>query len=172
MEILGGSMLCIVDLDGTICSIMVRLKEAGPEPARTDKKALVEWLDLLQNEDSLAADPPISAVVATVFALKQMGGHNIVFLTGRSDNYKAVTQRWLNRYRLTNIPLYMRQPNDWRPADQYKKEQILKILGIYKPEVVLAIDDDPEGKTEKVYNDLGITFLKAFESTNKLTKNY
>jgi hypothetical protein len=165
-------MLCIVDLDGTICSIQDRLKIAGPEPDRTDKAKLQKWLDLLQDEDALAQDRPISGILATVFALKQMGGHNLVFLTGRSDNYKAVTQRWLNRYRLTNIPLYMRQPNDWRPADQYKKEQILKIMGIYKPEVVLAIDDDPEGKTEKVYNDLGITFLKAFESTNKLTKEY
>lgn len=164
-------MLYIVDLDGTICSILERLKEAGPEPFKGDKEAKQAWVDRMQNQESLAKDEPISPVCAIVRNLKS-ASHQIVFLTGRSEDWKSVTQTWLNRFNLRNIPLYMRESRDWRPAGEYKREQILKILKIYQPDVACALDDDPSDNTRQVYEELGITFMKVFESTKKLTKKY
>jgi hypothetical protein len=160
-------MLAIVDLDGTICSIQNRLKYAGPEPDRKDKAKLQQWLNTLQNEKMLAEDPPISQVCVIARMLHQ-SGHKVVFLTGRSDKWKSVTQAWLNRYAFRTIPLYMRAENDWRSPGEFKKEQIIKILNLLKPELVVAIDDDSGGCTEKVYEELGICFLKVHESTNQL----
>ncbi len=153
-------LLVIVDVDGTIADLGPRLKAAGMEPDRTDKKVFQEWLDKVQNYDTLAEDRPIKGMRRIAIALDD---HAVmIYLTGRSEKFRAVTEAWLDKHSFPAGELIMRKNNDWRSAARYKRQAIQSILKGY-PEIteVVAIDDDGAGDCEDVYNDLGITHLKV-----------
>lgn len=88
--------------------------------------------------------------------------YDIVFLTGRSEKYRDVTERWLSDKCHINAPhLIMRDNEDWRSAAEYKDSQIKKLLKLYTPQYVLAVDDDYDGDTAAVYKSYGIVHLKV-----------
>lgn len=157
-------MFVIVDIDGTLADIKKRTEIAGDCPDRKDRQAFQKWLDTLQDEKLLIKDAPIDEVIKTVLALKIMK-HRMVFLTGRSEKYRNVTQTWLNKY-APDAPLYMRDNNDWRKAAEYKEATIKKLLDHYQVipgvEKVLAIDDDYDGDCNAMYLRLGIVHLKVY----------
>ena len=72
-------MVC--DIDGTLADGLRRFKEAGPEPDRHDKKAYLKWLDAVQNEFTLLADPPIYPILNLLKTLE--GNADICYLTSR-----------------------------------------------------------------------------------------
>lgn len=153
-------MLVLVDLDGTICDWAKRAKKAGVQPDRDNKEAFQEWLDRVQNEKSLAKDEPILEVVKAVNAL-YTDGYRIVFLTGRSENYRRVTTNWLLRHLSIASPvLYMRGDSDGRSPAKYKESVIKTLLKEHRGHV-LAIDDDFDSDTNAVYKKLGIVHLKV-----------
>jgi FMN phosphatase YigB (HAD superfamily) len=155
-------MLVIFDIDGTLACIKKRLELAGDAPDRNDRKAFQAWLDRLQDPEILKQDKKIEHVCAIAWALTQ-SGHSLVYLTGRSRQYREVTRDWLNTH-CPIAPLFMRPENDRRPAALYKEEQIKKILADYgvEPGKVLTIDDDYDGDCSAMYLRLGIVHLKVY----------
>lgn len=150
--------LLIVDIDGTIADIGPRLREAGIEPDRSDKVVFQAWLDRVQNDKTLAQDLP---VVGMNYLLKCLEGLMIiVYLTGRSEKYRATTEAWLDERDFVPGALIMRGNDDWRPAAAYKKQHIEDLLTKHHPYATIAIDDDGAGDCAQVYQDLGITHLK------------
>lgn len=152
-------ILAVIDIDGTIADIGPRLKAAGQEPARGDKKEFQAWLDRLQNNESIAADKPIKGMLQLLHAIE--GSMQLVYLTGRSDQYRAVTESWLDRHGFPAGPLLMRKGNDWRNASLYKEEMLKKLLKEHSPYTMLTIDDDGSGDCAEMYQRLGCTHLKV-----------
>lgn len=91
----------IVDLDGTIALLNGR----DPYDARTCK------------------DDPLNEPVAHIVK-KYIEDTNIkvIFMSGRSDDFREQTQRWLNKNGFGDKPLYMRKAGDYRKDTVIKKE--------------------------------------------------
>ena len=67
--------------------------------------------------------------------------HDVVYLTGRPERNRGLTQRWLAGHDLPTGPLYMRSDDDLRPA-RYVKREVLRRLARTR-EVASVLDDDP-----------------------------
>ena len=67
--------------------------------------------------------------------------HDIVWLTGRPEWLRAVTEQWMGRNGLPCDELHMRPHHDYRPAPRYKLSVLLELA----PRGIAAvIDDDDE----------------------------
>lgn len=67
--------------------------------------------------------------------------HDVVYLTGRPERNRRLTQAWLARHGLPTGPLYMRPDGDRRPARIVKRE-VLRELARTRT-VASVLDDDP-----------------------------
>lgn len=121
----------ICDLDGTLCQIDHRLHfVVHPEPRK--KK---DWKSFSEN---LIYDK-VNEWCADILELFDCSSH-IVLCSGRADNYKDLTEKWLLENKIIYTNLFMRRRDDFRP-DNIIKEVILdfEILTRYKP--YFFIDD-------------------------------
>lgn len=90
----------MVDVDGTVALMRGR----GPyDTSRYDE------------------DHPNKPVIAVVRALRD-AGHLIIFCSGRSDEFREVTNKWLAREVLAPDALFMRAAGDMRPDHVVKLE--------------------------------------------------
>ena len=152
-------ILAIVDIDGTLADISARLSSAGDEPLRGNKKDFQNWLDKLQNAKILSEDSPIKGMQQLLHAIE--GAMRLVYLTGRSEQWRAVTEEWLDKHGFPAGALIMRHNNDWRPAVDYKEEMLVKLLNEHSPYTMITIDDDGSGDCSEMYQRLGCTHLKV-----------
>lgn len=119
----------LVDLDGTL----------------TDCRHRQHYLDGKKDWDSffggMFADPPNRAVLSVVVTMEDMG-HKIIYCTGRPNNYRIVTKRWLIKHQLQCELIYMRKAGDFR-ADHVIKFELLQEIREdgHRPDFV--IDDRP-----------------------------
>jgi FMN phosphatase YigB (HAD superfamily) len=67
--------------------------------------------------------------------------HDVVYLTGRPERNRRLTERWLARHGLPTAPLHMRPDDDHRPARIVKRE-VLRRLARTRT-VASVLDDDP-----------------------------
>lgn len=65
-------------------------------------------------------DFPIPEVAAKVRQLSQE--YNIVLVSGRPDDYRSATEKWLKEHCIPYKELYMRHSGDFRPDDIVKQE--------------------------------------------------
>jgi FMN phosphatase YigB (HAD superfamily) len=70
-----------------------------------------------------------------------MVDHDVVYLTGRPERNRRLTERWLARHGLPTGPLYMREDDDYRPA-RWVKREVLRDLAPTRT-VASVLDDDP-----------------------------
>jgi hypothetical protein len=109
-------MFVVFDLDGTIADCDHRLHHIQL-PAAHD----AEWPE--QNWDTFYAacdgDTPIWPIQAVAVAMIDQG-HRVEFWTGRSDQCRAQTERWLFENGFAGIPVRMRVGGD-RTADHRLK---------------------------------------------------
>ncbi|OLL76672.1 hypothetical protein Ae168Ps1_5089 [Pseudonocardia sp. Ae168_Ps1] len=66
---------------------------------------------------------------------------DVVYLTGRPERNRRLTERWLAGCGLPTGPLFMRADDDLRPA-RYVKREVLRLLAEER-EVAMMLDDDP-----------------------------
>ena len=127
-----GFVLC--DLDGTLCNSAHRLHFVQGE-----KK---DW----NSFHAALSDDTLRASVYTTLCQFIEKGYLIVLVTGRGDEYRESTVRWLEQHvgRTWYIALFMRPAADHRP-DVDIKEKILKKYFI-KPgyKIHCVIDDRPK----------------------------
>jgi predicted kinase len=149
----------ICDLDGTLCKVDHRLHTVRPPKEWEEEIALAKkekrknihgwkanWPGFF---DGIPGDSVNGWCADILNSLSEK--HEIVYCSGRPDNYKRVTKEWLEKNNLSKFydpvekelfeaPLYMRPRNDSRD-DSIVKEIILdfEILTRFKP--VFMIDD-------------------------------
>lgn len=154
-----SSLLIICDIDLTIADARHRFEKAGKMPSKKSRKVYQRWLDRLQTDESLFADPVIEA---TKKLLRSMSRESeIVYLTGRDGKFRAVTKDWLNVNEFPDGVLLMRAGDDYRSARDFKEQQVKNIKGYYHGSIILALDDDKDGDCSAMYLKHGITHLKV-----------
>ena len=105
-------MTYIFDLDGTLCNIDHRLHHI--------KKDKPDW-DAFNRE--CINDKPITSIVNIFDALYER--HDIVILTGRSEDYRDATRQWIHTHTFvfpSRVEILMRPSGDFRPDHIVKKE--------------------------------------------------
>lgn len=160
--------LFIIDIDGTIADHGRRIAKAGPEPSRSDKEAYFKWVATIQSEDSLLEDKAISGMEDLVSSLdNKILQNEVVYLTGREEQWRGVTERWFYENNFPDYGLIMRPDDDYRDTAAFKEDAIDDILINFRPNAVVVIDDDQSGELEKVCKRRGWTFLKAMSGSGK-----
>lgn len=121
----------ICDLDGTFCD--------------HNHRVYLAWLGRWDHYNAgCAVDKPNLAVVDFLWGLN---GYKIIFLTGRSIKYEQQTIEWLDVYSPTAYDLIMRKEGDFKPAAQFKREELLHWCcsgNAVLSQIEYAIDDNEE----------------------------
>jgi hypothetical protein len=81
--------------------------------------------------------------------------YNIHLVTGRPEQYRHQTLKWLNYYRVPFKSLYMRGSEDYRPDDVVKQE--ILDLCFDRSKIELVIDDRP--KVVRMWQSNGLRVL-------------
>jgi hypothetical protein len=70
-----------------------------------------------------------------------LADHDVMYLTGRPERTRLLTERWLARHDLPTGPLVMRPDDDYRAA-RWMKREVLRDLSATRT-VASVLDDDP-----------------------------
>ena len=134
-ETLAPAIIC--DLDGTLAIIDHR----NPFDASTCE------------EDEL------NGPIADIVKLYHSNGHRIILLSGRTDNYKEQTERWLLKHEIPYDLLLMRKHGDSRKDATIKKEIVENnIRGQFFVKFVL---DDRNQVVDMWRNEMGYACLQV-----------
>lgn len=119
----------ICDIDGTLCNIDHRLHYV-----RGEQK---DWDSFFH---AMKDDEPRPEII-DILCDKAAEGYRILLVSGRPEEYRGLTQRWLFNFGVPYTDLFMRPKGDHRPDTEIKQE----ILDRYfKKELIdLVIDDRP-----------------------------
>ena len=121
--------LAVFDVDGVLADVTHRLHHLRARPQR--------WERFFTTADH---DPLLEEGAARLRAALEE--HDVVYLTGRPERTRRLTERWLARHGLPTGPLIMRADRDHRPARHMKRE-VLHDLGRTR-EIASVLDDDPD----------------------------
>jgi hypothetical protein len=138
----------IVDIDGTVANLDHRLHYV-----RDGKK---DWRTFLSKCDQ---DAPKHDIYLIAESFCDTTGSDLVFCSGRGNEYREKTETWLIENNMPYEQLFMRQERDYR-QDTIVKEQILdfEILTRYKE--VLAVFDDRQSVVN-MWRKRGLTCLQV-----------
>jgi hypothetical protein len=101
-------------------------------------------------------DAPLEVGIALAHD-QAAAGHDVAYLTGRDESYRALTQAWLDRHGLPAGRLLMRRVGDRRPARVMKPEALRRLARTHR--VVAVVDDDVA--VVRVLRDTGWPVLHA-----------
>ena len=121
--------LAVIDIDGVVADVRHRLHLIETRPKR--------WDEFFERS---ADDPPLDAGVELVRELA--ADHDVVWLTGRPERNRKLTETWLAAQGLPDRPLLMRRDRDFRPAREAKRDQLRRLRT--EREIAVVVDDDPE----------------------------
>lgn len=130
----------VVDIDSTISMNLSKREFYGKG-----------WKEMLE------FDAPVQGTIAALRAMKMTGTCDIIICTGRSEDGREATEKWLKLYQVPYDRLYMRATSDYSSGPDYK-EKILKKFILPKYNVLYALDD--EDKCVKMYRNNGIICLQ------------
>ncbi len=137
------SKIVICDLDGTLSDTKHRERFVRQKP---------------RDYDSFFAaagdDEPILPVIEVVNALAA-AGYEIHIVTGRRDDTRDVTERWLERHGVTYQRLLMRDFHDHTPDDVLKRDWFERD---YDRSQVLCVLED-RNRVVQMWRELGVTCL-------------
>ena len=120
--------LAVFDIDGVLADVSHRLHHLRARPQR--------WERFFQSADR---DPLLTEGAERLRAA--LVDHDVMYLTGRPERTRRLTERWLARHDLPTGPLVMRDDDDHRPA-RWLKREVLRGLAATR-DVVSVLDDDP-----------------------------
>ncbi len=123
-----GRALAVFDIDGVLADVRHRLHHLEASPQR--------WERFFQAADR---DPVLVEGADRLRAA--LADHDVIYLTGRPERTRLLTERWLARHDLPTGPLVMREDDDYRPA-RYLKRDVLRRLSEQR-EIISVLDDDP-----------------------------
>lgn len=151
---------CVIfDLDGTLADLSHRLHHIQNKP-----KNWPAFFDAMA-EDSLI--PSVAWLFRAVRNSRVPVGSPMpqdqespvaIICSGRPDNYRELTQRWLFAHCLAPYALYMRSEGDYRADDIVKRELLAKIREDgFDP--LLVVDD--RDRVVNMWRDEGLTCLQC-----------
>jgi hypothetical protein len=120
--------LAVFDVDGVVADVRHRLHHIARQPKN--------WRRFFAGAGS---DPALATGVE--LARRYARDHRLVWLTGRPEYLRPVTEDWLRRHELPADEVLMRPHTDRRPAREYKASQLLRLAD--SGEVAIVVDDDP-----------------------------
>jgi hypothetical protein len=119
----------VFDIDGVVADVRHRLHFLDSAPK--------DWSGFFA---AAGQDLPLADGIA--LARAALADHDLVWLTGRPERLRRVTERWLADHGLPRGPLLMRRQRDFRPARVAKREALRELAG--SRQIALVVDDDPE----------------------------
>jgi phosphoglycolate phosphatase-like HAD superfamily hydrolase len=122
------STIVVFDVDGVLADVRHRLHHVERRPK--------DWDAFFASMDD---DGPLPDGIAMAQA-RAREGHRIVYLTGRNENYRALTRAWMARHDLPEGQLVMRRNDDRRPARVFKPAALRHIAT--QGRVLAVVDDD------------------------------
>ena len=136
----------IVDLDGTLCDVEHRVHHVQSNPKN--------WHAF---NSAMDHDSSYFWCLELIAAMRERG-YQILFVTGRDENYRINTELWLKKHLVEYDALYMRKAHDSREDSDIKEE-------IYKNKIkpttqVLFVVDDRKSVVER-WRALGLTCLQC-----------
>ena len=141
----------IVDLDGTMTNYAHRAHLLNTTTRLANgRRDLAPFFDAM-------GDDTEHGWCRDIIDEAQAKGVKIIFLTGRPEKYRQLSEQWLTRHSITNYEvLLMRETRDFRPGAVVKAEIYrAEIEGKY--DVLYAIDDNPH--ILRMWAQLGIRCL-------------
>lgn len=120
--------LAVFDIDGVLADVRHRLHFLESTPQHWERFFQAADRDPLLPE---GADRVRAALV----------DHDLLYLTGRPERTRQLTERWLARHGLPTGLLVMRDDDDYRPA-RYLKRDVLRRVAAQR-DVASMLDDDP-----------------------------
>jgi hypothetical protein len=124
----AGRPIAVFDVDGVVADVRHRLHHVAGRPKN--------WRRFFAGA---GRDPALAPGVE--LAREYARDHRLVWLTGRPEYLRPVTEQWLARHGLPVDELLMRPASDRRPAREYKAQQLRRLGGT--GEVAIVVDDDP-----------------------------
>lgn len=128
----------VLDLDGVLADVRHRLPLLGVRGESSGRgRGRHDWASFFAR----AGDDPVldeGRAVAERLAVD----HDLVYLSGRPEHLRAVTQWWLEAHSLPSGRLLLRPAGDRRPARLLKRE-VVRRLARERP-VAVVVDDDAE----------------------------
>ncbi len=121
-------MLVVVDIDGVVADVRHRLRHVAHRPK--------DWRSFFA---AAAEDPLLEEGAEVVRRLAE--GYDVVYLSGRPEGLRSVTERWLATHDLPQGPLRLRPARDFRPSRELKVEVLRELA--HDRTVGLLVDDDP-----------------------------
>lgn len=149
-EFTTSKPIVVCDLDGTLSDGSHRLHLLPTENLHLTES----WREFNR---AAAGDSPIKSTIAVINGL-WVSGFAIVILTGRSDEVRYETCKWLNENGVKFDEIIMRRQEDNR-KDTVIKEEALRAIGL--DNIVCAFDDSPN--VVKHFRSLGITTYQVTE---------
>jgi hypothetical protein len=143
-------MLILCDIDGTAADITHRRHFVENKPKRWDKFY-----------DAMIYDTP-NMWCAYLLQAVIYDGHEIVFISGRPDNYREQTETWLKKFYpfcADNLIVHMRPANNTEP-DYVIKERTYDAEFANK-DVLFVIDDRQQ--VVDMWRRRGLTVLQCDE---------
>jgi phosphoglycolate phosphatase-like HAD superfamily hydrolase len=139
-----GRGLVVFDIDGVLADVSHRVHHVERRPK--------DWAAFF---GAAHADSPLPDGVA--LAREVADEHALLYLTGRPESLRRVTEQWLERHELPPGRLLMRRAGDYRPARVMKLDVV---RALHARETVHAVvDDDPSVVT--VLQEAGFAVLAA-----------
>lgn len=117
----------IIDLDGTLADIRVRLKHLSG-----NKK---DWKSFNKTIETDELHEWCREII-----LRFSTDHKIIIVSGRTDDLKKETEAWLKKYDVPYHYIFMRKSNDFRPDNLIKLEIYEKEIRD-KFKVIFVLDD-------------------------------
>lgn len=134
----------VFDIDGVVADVSHRLHFVQSRPK--------QWDNFFR---AAAEDPPLQEGLNLVAELT--GECDLMWLTGRPERNRALTESWLAAHSLPTGPLLMRADRDHRPARAAKRDHLLRLRR--SRTIAVVVDDDPA--VVAMLEDEGITHLLA-----------
>jgi phosphoglycolate phosphatase-like HAD superfamily hydrolase len=122
-------MLAVFDVDGVVADVRHRLHHVARSPKN--------WQRFFAGA---ADDPPLETGVE--LARRWSAEHDLVWLTGRPESLRRVTERWLRDQGLPARRVLMRPASDRRPATLYKADRLDGLAR--RSRIAVVVDDDPQ----------------------------
>jgi hypothetical protein len=128
MSVADLPMVAVVDIDGVVADVRHRLHHVAGRPK--------DWRSFFA---AAADDGLLAEGEHTVRSLAAV--YDVVYLSGRPERLRRVTEDWFARHDLPAGELLLRPHDDFRPSSVYKVDA-LRLLAAHRTVVVL-VDDDP-----------------------------
>jgi uncharacterized HAD superfamily protein len=132
------------DLDGTLCDVSHRRQYVATKPKNWNA-----W------NSALGFDTPHLAVKKVFQALRNSHDYDtgLIIVSGRSEDYKVQTDKWLRDHEIFYDEIYMRKSNDNRDDAIVKGEFADQIQEKYN---IIAVFDDRKKVIENTWLSRGI----------------